>query len=288
MTGLAWVEESGLLTTAIGLTNTHSVGVVHDALIAHDLAQGGPRSQSWSLPVVAETYDGFLSDIDGMHVRAEHVQAALAAAGDGPVAEGCVGGGTGMLCHGFKGGIGTASRLLDAADGGWTVGALVQANYGSRDLLRVDGVPVGEAIDEAEVPAPGLPQPPEAGSIIIVLATDAPLLPTQCRRLAQRATIGLARVGGIGANGSGDLFLAFATGNRGLTATPGADGALALRMLPNQAMTALFRAAAEATEEAIVNALCMATTTVGRDGRVAHAVPLDRLREVMRHYRRLE
>ena len=288
MTGLIWVEESGLLTTPIGLTNTHSVGVVHDAIIAYDLAQAGPRAQAWSLPVVAETYDGFLSDIDGMHVRPEHVHAALAAAAGGPVAEGCVGGGTGMLCHGFKGGIGTASRVLPTAEGGWTVGVLVQANYGSRDLLRVDGVPVGEVIDADAVPLPGPARAPDAGSIIIVVATDAPLLPTQCRRLAQRATVGLARVGGIGANGSGDLFLAFATGNRGLTAAPGTDGTVGLRMLPNQAMTPLFQAVAEATEEAIVNALCMATTTVGRDGHMAHALPLDRLREVMHYYRRLD
>jgi D-aminopeptidase len=287
MTGLAWIDEAGLLTTPVAITNTHSAGVVRDALISYDVARGGLGERyAWSLPVVAETYDGMLNDINGMHVRPEHVHAALDAAAGGPVAEGCVGGGTGMICHQFKGGIGTASRRLAPADGGWTVGALVQANYGRRDLLRIDGVPVGQAIGLEVVPAPGPPAAAGRGSIIVVLATDAPLLPSQCRRLAQRATVGLARAGGIGADSSGDLFLAFSTGNRGLYAPPAPDGAQSVRMLPNPAMTPLFEAAAEATEEAIVNALCMATTMTGADGRVAHALPLDRLAAVMRDYHR--
>ncbi len=287
MTGVIWVEESGLLTTPVAITNTHSVGIVRDAIVAYDVARGGDQVR-FSLPVVAETYDGFLSDINGMHVRAEHVFAALDAAASGPVAEGCVGGGTGMICHGFKGGIGTSSRVLPREEGGWTVGVLVQANYGSRSLLRVDGVPVGREIPVTEVPAPGAPSPgADGGSIIVIVATDAPLLPTQCRRIAQRATIGLARMGSLGGNSSGDIFLAFSTGNRGLAGPAGPGETRALRMIPNEANTPLFEATAEATEEAIVNALCMATTTTGIEGRVAHAIPLDRLRQVMRDYRRL-
>ena len=286
MTGLPWVEESGLLTSAVAITNTHSVGVVRDALIAHQVRQGRVgEDPAWSLPVVAETWDGFLSDINGMHVRPEHVFAALDGAAGGPVAEGCVGGGTGMICHEFKGGIGTSSRVLAEGEGGWTVGVLVQANYGRRRMLRIDGVPVGRLIPADGVPVPGAPA--EAGSIIAVVATDAPLLPGQCRRLAQRATIGLARVGGIGADASGDIFLAFSTANRVPVAWSVEGAPLTVRMLPGAAMTPLFEAVADATEEAIVNALCAATTTSGINGRVAHAMPLARVREVMGAYRRL-
>ncbi|MGN6810418.1 MAG: DmpA family aminopeptidase [Thermomicrobiales bacterium] len=284
MTGLAWLAEAGLLMTPAAITNTHSVGVVRDALIAYNVVHGGKQEYSWSLPVVAETYDGFLSDIDGQHVWPEHVFAALDAASAGPVPEGNVGGGTGMICHGFKGGIGTASRVLAEADGGWTVGALVQANYGQRALLRIGGVPVGQAIGPEVVPLPGV-RPEGAGSIIVVLATDAPLLPTGCRRLAQRATLGVARMGGLGENSSGDIFLAFATGNRSLYATRGSRAPLTVQMLPNDAMSPLFEAAADATEEAIVNALCAATTLTGRDGHTAHALPHERLTEVMGRYR---
>ena len=286
MTGLLWIAESGLLTSPIALTNTHSVGVVHDALIAHGVGRAQEQAPDWSLPVVAETYDGFLNDINGMHVRAEHVDAAIDAATSGPVAEGCVGGGTGMTCHGFKGGIGTASRVLAPEQGGWTVGVLVQANHGGRSWLRVDGMPVGEAIPADVVPLPWTPSS-DTGSIIVVVATDAPLLPLQCRRLAQRATIGLARCGGFGANSSGDLFLAFSTGNRGRCTQPDSEGLLTARWLPHDAITPLFDAVAEATEEAIVNALCMATTMTGVDGRTVYALPLDRLQEVMRQYGRL-
>lgn len=288
MTGLLWVKESGMLTSPIAITNTHSVGVVRDALIAYEAKTLQRPELFWSLPVVAETYDGWLNDINGMHVKPEHVWSAIDGATGGPVAEGCVGGGTGMICHEFKGGIGTSSRVLPDDLGGWTVGVLVQANYGSRHLLRIDGIPVGDLISCAQVPgfrderANAGGRAAGDGSIIIIVATDAPLLPHQCERLAQRATIGLARVGGIGANSSGDIFLAFASGNRGL---PGAEEkTLAItdcRMVSNEGMTPLFEACAEATEEAILNALCMATTTVGIHGRTIHALPLDRVREIL-------
>ncbi len=284
MTGTAWVAESGLLTTPVALTNTHSVGVVRDALIAYRVARTGNLA-GWSLPVVAETWDGFLSDINGMHVKPEHVFTALDAAVSGLIAEGNVGGGTGMICHGFKGGIGTSSRVLTEDIGGWTVGVLVQANYGQRHLLRIDGVPVGEAIPVSEVPTPGSP-PEGTGSIIVMVATDAPLLPLQCRRLAQRATLGIGRAGGLGENGSGDLVLAFSTGNRGLSPESG-HKPVSVNMLPHPAMNPLFEAVVEATEEAIANALCAAVTMTGIDDRVAHALPLDRLRETMRVYGRL-
>jgi D-aminopeptidase len=223
--------------------------------------------------------------MNGFHVRPEHVFAALDAAAGGPVAEGCVGGGTGMNCHEFKGGIGTASRRLPTEAGGWTVGVLVQANYGARETLRIDGVPVGEEIGVDEVPTPW-PEPARDGSIIILVATDAPLLPNQCKRLAQRATVGLARAGGNGNDSSGDLFLAFSTGNRGFTDGT-AQAPASVRVYPNRSISDLFAAAIEATEEAIVNALCMATTTTGRENRVSHAIPLDRLQEVMAKYGRL-
>jgi D-aminopeptidase len=288
MTGLAWVEESGLLTSPIALTNTHSVGVVRDAMVAYQIEHGDGSGQPWSLPVVAETYDGLLNDINGMHVHSDHVNVALDSAAGGPVAEGCVGGGTGMICHGFKGGIGTSSRVLPPEEGGWTTGVLVQANYGARSLLRVDGVPVGRHIGPDETPLPRRAASPEAGSIIVIVATDAPLLPGQCRRLAQRATLGIARMGGLGANSSGDLFLAFSTANRGLGIHPAPGGTLSARFIPNDAITPLFESVADATEEAILNALCAATTMTGIDGNTAHAIPLDRLREIMRRYQPLE
>jgi D-aminopeptidase len=290
LTGLEWVRESGLLTTPIAITNTHSVGIVRDALVAASME--GSDSH-WSLPVVGETYDGTLNDINGFHVTGEHLQTALGVARDGPVDEGTVGGGTGMICHEFKGGIGTASRVIDAEAGGWTVGALVQANYGKRTWLRVDGVRVGEAIPTSEVPSPWDQRgalrhpPPGSGSIIVVVATDAPLLPHQCARLAQRAGLGIARVGGTGGHSSGDLFIAFATGNRLPTGLGSDDHAAALdtievRAVGDLVIDRLFDAVIEATEEAIVNALVAATTVVGRDGVTAHAIPHDRLVEVMR------
>ncbi|MFT4037507.1 MAG: P1 family peptidase [Thermomicrobiales bacterium] len=283
MTGLLWVKESGMLTSPIAITNTHSVGTVRDALIAYEAQRLQRPELYWSLPVVAETYDGWLNDINGMHVRQEHVWAALDSAATGPVAEGCVGGGTGMNCHEFKGGIGTSSRVLPEDQGGWTVGVLVQANYGDRHLLRVDGVPVGDLIPYDEVP--GLSEARRRardGSIIIVIATDAPLLPHQCDRLAQRGTVGLARVGGVGANSSGDIFICFATGNRGLPGSEERTRRVAdCRMVSPDAMTPLFEACAEATEEAILNALCMATTTTGNHGRVSYALPLARVRQIV-------
>jgi D-aminopeptidase len=290
LTGLEWVRESGLLTTPVAITNTHSVGVVRDALVAASI--DGSHSH-WSLPVVGETFDGTLSDINGLHVTAEHLHTALASAHGGPVEEGTVGGGTGMICHEFKGGIGTASRVIDSEAGGWTVGALVQANYGKRAWLRVDGVRVGEAIPVTEVPSPwdeeAALRGPRAGSgsIIVVIATDAPLLPHQCERLAQRAGLGIARAGGTGGHTSGDLFIAFATGNR-LPAGSGDDDhpsgleSLGVRMAGDIVIDRLFDAAIEATEEAIVNALVAATTVVGRDGITAHAIPHERLVEVLR------
>jgi D-aminopeptidase len=269
LTGLEWVRESGLLTSPIGLTNTFSVGVVRDALVA-----AAPREPDWHLPVVGETYDGFLNDIRGMHVRAEHVAAAIAAASGGKVAEGNVGGGTGMICHGFKGGIGTASRLA----GGYVVGVLVQANYGRRSRFRVNGVPVGETIgDRIPLPTSG---DSGAGSIIGIVGTDAPLLPHQCERLARRAALGVGRCGGVGEHSSGDLFLAYATGNRGLAALE-QPSEVELRMQSYAHANELFDAVVEATEEAILNALLAAETMTGRDGNTVYALEPELLLEAL-------
>jgi len=287
MTGIAWIEEAGLISTPIGLTNTHSVGLVRDALIAYEVKSWtGAHAMPYRLPVVAETSDNWLNDMNGFHVKREHVFQALDSAATGPVAEGCVGGGTGMNCHEFKGGIGTSSRVLAESVGGWTVGVLVQANYGWRSHLHIDGAPVGREIPVSEIPS-HRSQSNVDGSIVIIIATDAPLLPNQCKRLAQRGTIGLARTGGNGDNGSGDLFLAFATGNHGLDPKE-IFTATSIHMLPNDAISVLFEAVADATQEAIVNALCMATTMTGANGRVSYALPLDRLQEVMRRYHRLD
>ena len=293
LTGLEWIREAGMLGGAIGITNTHSVGVVRDALIEAAVIAHALSDEVWALPVVGETYDGALNDINGFHVRPEHVQVALAAAAAGPVAEGNVGGGTGMICHEFKGGIGSASRRA----GEWTVGALVQANYGARELLRIDGVAVGAAIPRDEVPSPWdevealhARQRAEGGSIIGILATDAPLLPHQCARLAQRAGMGVARMGSYASHGSGDLFCAFATGNRDLSRHAGEDDPRPLvdvRMVVDEHINPLLEAAAEATEAAIVNALLAAETMTGRDGITAHALDHDRLTEVMRANGRL-
>jgi D-aminopeptidase len=270
LTGLEWVRESGLLTTPIGITNTFSVGVVRDALVTSQHAANRGR---WHLPVVGETYDGDLNDIEGMHVKPEHVFAALDAVTDGAVEQGCVGGGTGMICHGFKGGIGTASRRT----GDHIVGVLVQANHGARRRLAIDGVPVGRELGKERVP---LPADGPAGSIIVIVATDAPLLPHQCARLAQRAALGVARTGGAGEDSSGDLLLAFATGNR----DPEANGPATV--VPNDRLNGLFYAAIEATEQAIVNALLAAETMTGRAGTTVHALPHDALVEVMQRYGR--
>ena len=292
LTGLEWIREAGMLAGAIGITNTHSVGTVRDGLIEAAVRARGGRDDFWALPTVGETYDGALNDLNGFHVRPEHVHQALAAASDGPVAEGNVGGGTGMICHEFKGGIGTASRR--ARD--WTAGVLVQANYGARELLRIDGVPVGRAIPTSDVPSPwdevgaiNARAAPEGGSIIGVVATDAPLLPHQCARLAQRVGMGVARMGSYASHGSGDLFVAIATGNRDLSRRAGENDprpTVALRMVVDEHINPLLEAVAEATEEAITNALVAAETMTGRDGITAHALPHDRLRSVMQTYGR--
>lgn len=276
MTGLLWVHESGTLTSPIALTNTHQAGLVRDALAHYAAEEHG--LQGFTLPVVAETYDGWLSDMNAQHVTERHVYNAMAEARGGAVEEGCVGGGTGTICHEFKGGIGTASRIIECCGSAYTVGALVQANYGTREQLRVNGIRVGLAIGPDHVPMPWN-TPPKLGSIIVVLATDAPLLAGQCRRLAQRATAGLARTGGIGHNSSGDIFLAFSTANV-LPANPGKP--LCAQFLPNETIGMLFEAAAEATEESILNALVAAETTVGLMGRTAYALPLDRIAELMK------
>ncbi|HEU4566401.1 MAG TPA: P1 family peptidase [Marmoricola sp.] len=290
VTGVHWIEETGLLLSPIALTNTHSVGVVRDALVALEVEELPADREAWALPVVAETWDGLLNDVDGFHVTAPHAQAAYRSAMAGPVEEGSVGGGTGMICHEFKGGIGTSSRVLPEDAGGFTVGVLVQANHGRRERLVVDGVPVGRSIGDDVVPVPRSPdpgpgRPPGAGSIIVVVATDAPLLPLQCRRLAQRAGLGIARTGGVGENSSGDMFLAFATGNRGLPADhhPGTELLTApVTMLANRCMDPLFDAVVEATEESIVNAMLAAGTMTGAGGAVAHGLDPALLEETLR------
>jgi D-aminopeptidase len=266
LTGLEWVRESGFLTTPIGITNTFSVGVVRDAIAA-----ASADEDAWSLPVVGETFDGFLNDIRGQHVTAEHAHEALEQAHGGKVEEGNVGGGTGMVCHELKGGIGTSSRTVD----GYVIGVLVQANYGRRTRFRVDGVPVGKLIgDRIPLPAEGS----EAGSIIGIVATDAPLLPHQCDRLAQRAGLGVGRMGGTAAHSSGDIFLAFATGNRPLAGA----GEIPVRMLSDDGISPLYDAVIESTEEAILNAMLAAETMTGRDGNTVHALEPELLVEVLR------
>lgn len=288
MTGMHWVAESGLLGYPIAITNTAQVGTVHEAMIKYGRIHN-PSDPS-GLPVVAETLDSWLNDIDGMHVTQEHVFQALATAQGGPVAEGCVGGGTGMMCHDFKGGIGTASRVVETKNGRFTVGALVQANHGDRAEFRVNGVPVGQEITAAQLPLTWDDDPDSTtlgwptSSIIVVIATDAPLLPIQCKRLAQRATVGIARVGGVGYNGSGDIFLAFATGNH-LPSTQ--EQPYAVQMLPHSSLNRFFPAVADAVEESILNALTAAETTIGYKGHTAHALPLDELVGVMKKYGRL-
>jgi L-aminopeptidase/D-esterase-like protein len=279
MTGTTWVEESGFLEGPVLVTNTHSVGVVRDAAIAWRVKQGGPDTSGywWSLPVVAETWDGYLNDINGFHVKPEHVFAAIGSARGGPVAEGNVGGGTGMICYEFKGGIGTSSRRLEAKFGGFTIGALVQCNCGRRSQLTVAGAPVGKEIA-------GTVYGEDTGSIIIVVATDAPLLPHQLKRIARRATMGLARTGSVSGNGSGDIFIAFSTANAGAWSATRDTG---VTMVPNEKMNRLFEATVEATEEAIVNAMVAAETMVGVDGHRAEALPHDRLRAALKKYGRL-
>jgi len=281
LTSLQQVASLGVLGTPIALTNTSSVGTVYQAL--SDLAPAdGPRVE----PVVGETWDAFLNDIEGRHVHPEHVRAALATAVSGPVEEGCVGGGTGMVCYGFKGGIGTASRRLPAPLAAYTVGALVQANHGAREELRIDGVPVGEEIADLR-PEPDEAALQEANSILMVIATDAPLLDLDCARLARRAVHGLAKTGSISSNGSGDFALAFSTGNRIPRRSFWQGEPYTLSSLEQFDLNPLFQAAAEAVEEAIVNALFAATTMVGRDGHVVHGLPIERTLRLMEKHHRL-
>jgi len=279
MTGTTWVEDSGFLEGPVMITNTHSVGVVRDAVIAWRLKHGGPDKEgySWSLPVVAETWDGYLNDTNGFHVKPEDAFHALDSARPGPVEEGNVGGGTGMICNEFKGGIGTASRVLDAKYGGYTVGVLVQCNYGQRDQLRIAGIPVGREIGGPKV------WDDDVGSIIVVVATDAPLIPTQLKRVARRVTLGLGRDGSYSGDGSGDIFIAFSTGNPGAASD---DGVRSISMLPNGRINAVFLATVQATEEAVVNAMVAAETMTGRKGHTVMALPHDRLQELMKKYNR--
>ncbi len=279
MTGTTWVEESGFLEGPVMITNTHSVGTVRDAVIAWQRSRG-TTFQPWSLPVVAETYDGFLNDINGFHVKAEHVFQALDGAKAGPVGEGSVGGGTGMVAHRFKGGIGTSSRTLDEGRGEYIVGVLVQANYGGRSQFTVAGVPVGREITDL-IPERG---DEDTGSIIVVVATDAPLLPHQLKRVVKRAALGVARNGGIGGNGSGDIFIAFSTANPGAA---NQSEVVSLQMIPDGRISPIFLATVQATEEAIINAIVAAETMTGRDGNTVYGLPHERLKEVMKKYNRL-
>ncbi len=284
MTGTTWIEESGILEGPVAITNTHSVGTVHQAVIEWSVRN--VESLNWSLPVVAETWDGGLNDINGFHVKPEHVFQAIETAAPGPVEEGSVGGGTGMRAYQFKAGIGTSSRLVKTEHGDFTVGVLVQANYGVRSQLRIAGVPVGREITDLmpETRSPG-DRPDGDGSIIIVIATDAPVLPHQLKRIAKRASLGLGRNGSIATNGSGDIFIAFSTAHKDIGTEDG--GLYDLKMLGNAELTPLFGATVEATEEAVVNALVAAETMTGREGYTVHALPHEQLREILRRYNRL-
>jgi D-aminopeptidase len=286
MTGTTWVEESGFLEGPVMITNTHSVGVVRDSIIQWRVAHGQPDPAGywWSLPVVAETWDGWLNDINGFHVKSADAFQAIDSASSGPVTEGNVGGGTGMVCNEFKGGIGTSSRKVDAKFGGYTVGVLVQCNYGSRANLRIAGVPVGKEIPEDRAYASSTFDELDRGSIIVVVATDAPLLAHQLKRLARRVTLGLGRDGSISGNGSGDIFIAFSTANPGAAF---ADHVVDLKMLPNEKIEPLFAATVQATEEAIINAMVAAETLTGIENRKVIALPHDRLRAVLKKYNRL-
>jgi L-aminopeptidase/D-esterase-like protein len=305
MTGTTWIEEGGFLEGPVLITNTHSVGVARDATIQW-MVKNNP-SILWALPVVAETFDGPMNDVNGFHVKPEHVFAALDGARGGAVAEGSVGGGTGMICNGFKGGIGTSSRRLAAEQGGYTVGVLVQCNYGSQYNLRIAGIPVGREIPgmrpcyttaeppsqpymrgiprcETLAPAPARQEDRDVGSIIIVVATDAPLLPHQLERIAKRAALGLARAGSIAGDGSGDIFVAFSTANPGAARD---TAGVSLAMLPNGRIDPLFQATVQATEEAITNAMVAAETMTGADGLRVYGLPHDRLREILAKHDRL-
>ena len=280
MTGTTWVDDSGFLNGPVMITNTHSVGVVRDAVISWKVKHGSPDMEGywWSLPVVAETWDGYLNDINGFHVKPEHAWHALDVAHSGPVEEGNVGGGTGMICNEFKGGIGTSSRVLDQKSGGYTVGVLVQCNYGSRDQLRIAGINVGREIPEHTV------WQRDVGSIIVVVATDAPLIPTQLKRIAKKVSLGLGRDGSYSGDGSGDIFITFSTANPGAV---GPKGLHQFTMLPNDLLDPVFLATVQATEEAVINAMVAAETMTGINGHTVIALPHDRLREVLQKHNRL-
>jgi len=280
MTGTTWVDDSGFLNGPVLITNTHSVGIVRDAVISWKVKHGSPDMEGywWSLPVVAETWDGYLNDINGFHVKQEDAWHALDSAHSGPVEEGNVGGGTGMICNEFKGGIGTSSRVLDAKAGGYTIGVLVQCNYGSREQLRIAGINVGREIPEHTV------WQKDVGSIIVVVATDAPLIPTQLRRIAKKVSLGLGRDGSYSGDGSGDIFIAFSTANPGAVGTTGLHQ---ISMLPNDSLDPVFLATVQATEEAVINAMVAADTMTGINGHTVIALPHDRLREVLRKHDRL-
>lgn len=286
MTGTTWVEESGFLEGPVMITNTHSVGVVRDAVVQWRVAHGKPDPTGywWSLPVVAETWDGWLNDINGFHVKPEHAFRAINSARGGAVQEGAVGGGTGMVCNGFKGGIGTSSRKLGAKEGGYTVGVLVQCNYGSRQNLRIAGIPVGREISSEDPYAYQPSEISERGSIIVVVATDAPVLSHQLKRMARRVSLGLGRTGSISGDGSGDIFIAFSTAN------PHADGGktvVDLKFLPNDALDPIFAATVQATEEAVINAMVAARTMTGIENHKVTGLPHDKVREVLKKYNRL-
>jgi L-aminopeptidase/D-esterase-like protein len=286
MTGTTWLEESGFLEGPVMITNTHSVGVVRDAVIQWRVNHGQPDATGywWSLPVVAETWDGWLNDINGFHVKPEHAFQAIDSAHNGPVEEGNVGGGTGMICNGYKGGIGTSSRQLPGKDGGYVVGVLVQCNYGSRQNFRVAGVPVGREIPSEDLYAYQRSEISEQGSIIIVVGTNAPLLPTQLKRLAHRATLGLGRDGSISGNGSGDIFIAFSTAN---SSSASADKVMDVKMLSNDSLDPVFAAVVQATEEAIINAMIAAESMTGIDNHHVSALPHGQLKAVLKKYNRL-
>lgn len=286
MTGTTWVEESGFVEGPIMITNTHSVGAVHEGTIQWRYENGAADSSGywWSLPVIAETWDGYLNDINGFHVRPEHAGAAIESATSGPVAEGNVGGGTAMVCFEYKCGTGTSSRVTQVAGDEYTVGVLVQANFGDRDLLTVAGVPVGQHLRNDMVYSSTMPEFAGIGSIIIVVGTDAPLLPHQLKRLTRRAALGLARTGSIASNGSGDIFIAFSTGNDGVHQ---ADSGSGIASVPNESIVPLFEATVQATEEAIINALVAGRTLTGNRGNTVTAIDHEELKDVLREYNRL-
>jgi L-aminopeptidase/D-esterase-like protein len=284
MTGLAWVNESGYLDGPVMITNTHSVGSVHEAVIKWQVKQGSYQ-EAWSLPVVGETWDGYLNDIDGFHVGYSQVAEALESAADGPILEGNVGGGTGMVCYEFKGGTGTASRIMKTGAGTFTVGVLVQANFGRRHQLMIAGIPVGKTLTENAPYTDGRDLYQETGSIITVVATDAPLLPVQLKRMATRVSLGVARTGSTSGNGSGDIFIAFSTANAETKSTE--DGVALVSSLSNDHISGLFSAVALATEEAIINALVAAETMTGRDDHRVIALPHKKVQELLRKHGRL-